>query len=70
MRHISRVIRLRKWPASIPDRSLLFQNCCYAAAISDRAAGQVIKGNERYDIYVRLNKVNRNSVEAIQGLTL
>lgn len=39
-------------------------------AIGGRAAGQVIKGNERYDIYVRLDKSNRNSVEAIRGLML
>lgn len=41
-----------------------------ADAIGGRAAGQVIKGNERYDIYVRLAEPNRNSVEAISGLML
>jgi len=41
-----------------------------ADSIGGRAAGQVIKGNERYDIYVRLAEPNRNSVEAIQGLML
>ncbi len=39
-------------------------------AIGGRAAGQVIKGNERYDIYVRLAKEYRNSVEAIRNLIL
>ncbi len=33
-------------------------------------AGQVINGNERYDIYVRLAEQHRNSVEAIQALIL
>ena len=41
-----------------------------ADAIGGRAAGQVIKGNERYDIYVRLAKEYRDSVEAIRGLML
>jgi len=39
-------------------------------AIGGREAGQVIKGNERYDIYVRLDEVYRNSVEAIRSLIL
>jgi len=39
-------------------------------AIGGREAGQVINGNERYDIYVRLAEQHRNSVEAIQGLIL
>jgi len=39
-------------------------------AIGGREAGQVIKGNERYDIYVRLAESSRNSVEAIRGLIL
>ena len=41
-----------------------------ADAIGGRAAGQVIKGNERYDIYVRLDEQYRNNVEAIRNLTL
>lgn len=41
-----------------------------SSAIGGRAAGQVIKGNERYDIYVRLAKEHRNSVEAIRSLIL
>ena len=39
-------------------------------AIGGREAGQVIKGNERYDIYVRLSEDNRNSVQAISSLIL
>ncbi|VAX07503.1 Cobalt-zinc-cadmium resistance protein CzcA; Cation efflux system protein CusA [hydrothermal vent metagenome] len=39
-------------------------------AIGGRAAGQVINGNERYDIYVRLGEEYRNSVEAIRNLIL
>jgi len=41
-----------------------------ADAIGGRAAGQVIKGNERYDIYVRLGEQYRNNVEAIRNLIL
>lgn len=39
-------------------------------AIGGKASGQVIKGNERYDIYVRLNEPSRNSAEAIKALVL
>jgi len=39
-------------------------------AIGGREAGQVIRGNERYDIYVRLDEKTRDSVEAIRGLIL
>ena len=39
-------------------------------AIGGRGAGQVIKGNERYDIYVRLAEEHRNSIEAIRSLIL
>ena len=41
-----------------------------ADAIGGVSAGQVIKGNERYDIYIRLGDEHRNSVEAIRGLIL
>ncbi|TCK17864.1 cobalt-zinc-cadmium resistance protein CzcA [Thiogranum longum] len=41
-----------------------------ADAIGGREAGQVIKGNERYDIYVRLSEEYRDSVEAIRSLIL
>ncbi|MCE7901158.1 MAG: efflux RND transporter permease subunit [Gammaproteobacteria bacterium PRO9] len=39
-------------------------------AIGGRGAGQVIRGNERYDIYVRLDARHRDSVAAIRGLIL
>ena len=39
-------------------------------AIGGVGAGQVIRGNERYDIYVRLAKTARNSVEALRRLVL
>ena len=39
-------------------------------AIGGVAAGQVIKGNERYDIYVRLAGEYRDSVESIRSLIL
>jgi len=39
-------------------------------AIGGQTAGQVINGNERYDIYVRLQDSSRNSIEAIKNLIL
>ncbi len=39
-------------------------------AIGGRAAGQVIQGNERYDIYVRFAEEYRNSVEAISDIIM
>ncbi len=39
-------------------------------AIGGQVAGQVIQGNERYDIYVRLAKEYRNSIEAISNLII
>ena len=39
-------------------------------AIGGRNAGQVIRGNERYEINVRLAREDRESVEAIRGLIL
>jgi len=41
-----------------------------ANSIGGIQAGQVINGNERYDITVRLSAAYRNSVEAIQNITL
>jgi cobalt-zinc-cadmium resistance protein CzcA len=41
-----------------------------ADGIGGTEAGQVIRGNERYDIYVRLAKDYRNSVAAIENLIL
>ena len=61
-----------------PDRDTLARYGIPVAQVMDlvsdsiggREAGQVIKGNERYDIYVRLTKEQRNSVEAIRSLIL
>jgi len=39
-------------------------------AIGGRDAGQVIRGNERYDINIRLAGEDRDNVEAIRGLIL
>ncbi len=39
-------------------------------AIGGSSAGQVISGNERYDIYVRLNKSARNNIDSIKDLIL
>jgi cobalt-zinc-cadmium resistance protein CzcA len=39
-------------------------------AIGGQEAGQVIRGNERYDINVRLAKNHRNSVESIRNIIL
>lgn len=39
-------------------------------AIGGQNAGQVINGNERYDIYVRLAQQYRNDIQAIKALTL
>ncbi len=39
-------------------------------AIGGREAGQVINGNERYDISVRLAAANRSSIESIRALIL
>ena len=41
-----------------------------ADAIGGQAAGQVIRGNERYDIYVRLAQVQRNNADGIRQLIL
>ena len=41
-----------------------------ADAIGGRTAGQVIRGNERYDIYVRLDEAQRSSADGIRQLVL
>jgi len=41
-----------------------------ADAIGGQSAGQVVNGNERYDIYVRLAKPFRNNISAIEDLIL
>ncbi len=61
-----------------PDRDLLARfgipvdqvMMLVSDAIGGQEAGQVISGNERYDIYVRLAKEHRNSIEAIRSLIL
>ena len=61
-----------------PDRDKLARYGLSVAQVMDlvsdsiggRSAGQVIKGNERYDIYVRLGEEYRNSVEVIRNLIL
>jgi len=61
-----------------PDRDILARYGIPVAQVMDlvsdaiggREAGQVIKGNERYDIYVRLDEASRNSVDAIRSLVL
>ena len=61
-----------------PDRDLLARYgipvdqvmMLVSDAIGGREAGQVIRGNERYDIYVRLDKQYRDSIEAIRSLIL
>ena len=39
-------------------------------SIGGQEAGQVIMGNERYDIYVRFAEEHRNSIEAIRSLII
>ncbi len=41
-----------------------------ADGIGGASAGQIINGNERYDIYVRLNKAARQSASAIRDLLI
>ncbi|MBF0427969.1 MAG: efflux RND transporter permease subunit [Magnetococcales bacterium] len=61
-----------------PDRDLLARHgmsvsqimSLVSDAIGGQEAGQVIQGNERYDIYVRLAKDYRNSIEIIEKLIL
>lgn len=57
--------RLDRYGLSVSDVMDLVQN-----AIGGQAAGQIINGNERYDIYVRLAARFRNTPEAIRDLVL
>lgn len=41
-----------------------------ADGIGGTTAGQVIRGNERYDVYLRLGKAHRDNVTAIRALIL
>ncbi len=56
---------LMRYSISVEQVMLLISD-----AIGGKKAGQVIKGNERYDIYVRLGKPYRDSVESISNLIL
>lgn len=56
---------LDRYGLSISDTMDLVQK-----AIGGESAGQIINGNERYDIYVRLAERFRNSPEAIRDLVL
>jgi cobalt-zinc-cadmium resistance protein CzcA len=61
-----------------PDRNLLSRfgipindvMSLVSDAIGGRVAGQVIRGNERYDIYMRLAEKERNDPESIRQLIL
>jgi cobalt-zinc-cadmium resistance protein CzcA len=57
--------KLDRYGISVGDVMDLVQD-----AIGGAAAGQIINGNERYDIYVRLADRFRNSPEAISALIL
>ncbi len=57
--------QLSRYGLSVGDVMSLVQD-----GIGGRQAGQVINGNERYDIYVRLNKAFRENREAIADLRL
>ena len=56
---------LDRYGIAVSDVMDLVQN-----AIGGAAAGQIINGNERYDVYVRLGEAFRNSPEAIRDLVL
>jgi cobalt-zinc-cadmium resistance protein CzcA len=56
---------LSRFGLSVNDVMTLVRN-----GIGGESAGQVINGNERYDIYVRLQQQSRNSPEAISALRL
>ena len=56
---------LDRYGISVSDVMDVVQN-----AIGGTEAGQIINGNERYDIYVRLAEPFRNSPEAIRDLVL
>jgi cobalt-zinc-cadmium resistance protein CzcA len=57
--------RLDRYGLSVADVMDLVQN-----AIGGQAAGQIIDGNERYDVYVRLAARFRSTPEAIRDLVL
>ena len=57
--------QLSRYGLSVNDVMSIVQN-----GVGGQVAGQVINGNERFDIYVRLNKVFRNNQESISELRL
>jgi len=57
--------QLSRFGLSVTDLTNLVKN-----GIGGINAGQVIKGNERYDIYVRLDQAFRNTPEAIREIRL
>ncbi|PCI54472.1 MAG: CusA/CzcA family heavy metal efflux RND transporter [Alphaproteobacteria bacterium] len=56
---------LSRFGLSVNDVMTLIRN-----GIGGQSAGQVINGNERYDIYVRLQEQSRNSPDVIRALRL
>ncbi len=57
--------QLSRFGLSVNDVMSLVRN-----GIGGESAGQVINGNERYDIYVRLQHQSRNNEDAIRALRL
>jgi len=57
--------QLSRYGLAVADVMAIVQN-----GVGGNAAGQVISGNERYDIYVRLQQAYRNSPERIADLRI
>ncbi|WP_440876185.1 efflux RND transporter permease subunit [Thalassotalea sp. PLHSN55] len=57
--------QLSRFGLSVGDIMSLVQD-----GIGGVSAGQIISGNERYDIYVRLAESSRNSIDAISALRI
>ncbi|HJO93296.1 MAG TPA: CusA/CzcA family heavy metal efflux RND transporter [Victivallales bacterium] len=57
--------KLKRYDIGIDQIMSLISN-----SIGGMSAGQIINGNERYDIYVRLEKKYRDNIQAIQNLLL
>jgi len=57
--------KLKRYDIGIDQVMSLISN-----SIGGMSAGQIINGNERYDIYVRLAKKYRDNIQAIQNLLL
>ncbi|WP_033076437.1 efflux RND transporter permease subunit [Thalassotalea sp. ND16A] len=58
-------LQLSRYGLAIDDVMKLVEK-----GIGGGSAGQIINGNERYDIYVRLNEDKRNNIDAIENLRL